>query len=74
MKKKIKKMKKKKTKMGYFKVGPFASEHGRMPLRLVYSMAGVFLTKYSFFSAIFSLFRIFVPTSRENKTTRPIPT
>ena len=51
---------KKKMIMGFFKVRSFA-EHCRLPLRPVYSMAGLFLTILSFFSAIFSLFRIFAP-------------
>ena len=42
-------MKKKKTKMGYFKVRSFASGTWSLAFKAIYSMAGLFLTIHSFF-------------------------
>ena len=76
MKKKMKKMKKKKTKMGDFKVRSFANDTRSLPSSPIYSMFVLYSTLHSLVLAIFSLIRNFapIPMYGENETTRSIPT
>ena len=76
--KKIKKMtKKKKAKMGDFKVCSFAIRKRSFSFNShIYSIAVLYLTLHSLVSAVFSLFQNFAPVQmyRENETTSTIPT
>ena len=69
-------MKKKKTKWQISKFVNLPAEHGHLPYRPVYSVAVLYLSLCSIFSAIFSLFQDFAPIQkyRENETTSSIPT